>query len=79
MSSVAAKLANGPTPEELRRKFETAIVEINQQDHSYRTPLVPRHQMQTLTCRTEVEKRAQADAARALAQLWKISRTSLAR
>lgn len=66
-----------PSPEDLRRVFETAVCEIHQADRAvqkkqqYHEPIVPRATILGLT-KDGAEKRALTDAARALAQLWKI-------
>jgi hypothetical protein len=66
-----------PSPEDLRRVFETAVSEIHQADLAaqknlqYRTPIVPRARLLGLS-KDGAEKRALSDAARALAQLWKV-------
>jgi hypothetical protein len=66
-----------PSPEDLRRVFETAVCEIHQADLAaqkslqYRTPIVPRAKVLGLS-KDGMEKRALSDAARALAQLWKV-------
>jgi hypothetical protein len=66
-----------PSPEDLRRVFEAAVCEIHQADvdakkrMQYRAPIVSRAKILGLT-QAGVEKRAVSDAARALAQLWKV-------
>jgi len=66
-----------PSPEDLRREFETAVCEIHQadvgaQDKSrHRAPIVSRSRLLGLS-QAGAEKRALSDAARALAQLWKV-------
>lgn len=66
-----------PSPEVLRRVFETAVCEIYQADlaarrrSQYRTPIVPRTRILGIS-KDSAEKRAVSDAARALAQLWKV-------
>ena len=66
-----------PSPEDLKRVFETAVCEIHQADvdaHKrlrYGTPIVSRGRVLGLS-QANVEKRALTDAARALAQLWKV-------
>jgi hypothetical protein len=63
--------------EDLRRVFETAVCEIHQCDLAakkrlqYRTPIVQRARLLGISQQSE-EKRALTDAARALAQLWKV-------
>lgn len=66
-----------PSPEDLKRVFETAVCEIHQADvdrHKrlqYGTPIVSRGRLLGLS-QANAEKRALTDAARALAQLWKV-------
>jgi len=66
-----------PSPEDLRRVFETAVCEIHQADRAaqkkqrYSAPIVPRATILGLS-KDGAEKRALTDAARALAQLWKV-------
>ncbi len=66
-----------PSPEDLRRVFESAVCEIHQADLAakkkmqYRAPIVPRARILGLS-KDGMEKRALSDAARALAQLWKV-------
>jgi hypothetical protein len=63
--------------EDLRRLFETAVCEIHKADPgvkrglSYRTPIVQRGRFSELSGEG-LKKRALSDAARALAQLWKV-------
>jgi hypothetical protein len=63
--------------EDLRRVFETAVCEIHQSDLAakkrlqYRTPIVQRARFLGIP-QVSTEKRALSDAARALAQLWKV-------
>ncbi len=63
------------SPEDLRRAFETAVCEIHRADLAakaqYRIPIVSRAKSLGLS-QAGAEKRALSDAARALAQLWKI-------
>ena len=65
-----------PSAEDLRRVFETAVCDIHQPDLAakkrlqYRTPIVQRRR--GLGISQAAEKRALSDAARALAQLWKV-------
>jgi hypothetical protein len=65
---------NVMSPENLRQVFETAVVEIHQAEHaSRRLPIVQRNRpVPALNSPRSTEKRAVSDAARALAQLWKI-------
>ena len=66
-----------PSPEDLRHLFETAVCEIHQGDLGaerrlqYRAPIVPRAKVLGIS-QADAEKRALSDAARALAQLWKV-------
>jgi hypothetical protein len=66
-----------PSPEDLKRVFETAVCEIHQADLAtekkiqYRAPIVSRARILGLS-QAGAEKRALSDAARALAQLWKV-------
>lgn len=66
-----------PSPEDLRHVFETAVCDIHNADVAakkrlqYRTPIVSRSRVMGLS-KQDVEKRALSDAARALAQLWKV-------
>ncbi|MCU1300782.1 MAG: hypothetical protein JWQ87_1066 [Candidatus Sulfotelmatobacter sp.] len=65
------------SPEDLKRVFETAVCEIHQADVEakerlrYRAPIVSRARILGLS-QAGAEKRALSDAARALAQLWKV-------
>jgi hypothetical protein len=63
------------SPEDLRQAFESAVCEIHRADLAakarYRAPIVPRARLLGLS-QAGAEKRALSDAARALAQLWKI-------
>ncbi len=70
--------ANRPTSEEdLKRMFEKAVREIHQADPAattglrYRSPLVSRARVLGIS-QASAEKRALSEAARALAQLWKV-------
>ncbi len=66
-----------PSAADLRRVFETAVCEIHQTDLAaqselqYRTPVVQRARILGIS-RASAERRAMTDAARALAQLWKV-------
>ena len=66
-----------PSAEDLRRVFETAVCDIPQADLAarkrlqYRTPIVQRGRILGIS-QAAAEKRALSDAARALAQLWKV-------
>jgi hypothetical protein len=63
--------------EDLRRVLETAVCDIPQADLAarkrlqYRTPIVQRGRILGIS-QAAAEKRALSDAARALAQLWKV-------
>jgi hypothetical protein len=62
---------------DLRRVFETAVSELHEADlaarkrSQYRTPILQRRNILGIS-RANTEKRALTDAARALAQLWKV-------
>jgi hypothetical protein len=66
-----------PSAEDLRRMFETAVCDIHQADLAdkkrlqYRIPIVQRGRILGIS-QAAAEKRALSDAARALAQLWKV-------
>jgi len=66
-----------PSPEDLKQAFEMAVCEIHQADVEakkrlqYRAPIVSRARILGLSP-AGAEKRALSDAARALAQLWKV-------
>jgi hypothetical protein len=66
-----------PSAENLRRVFEAAVCEIHRADLAakkqlrYQTPIVSRARILGLS-QAGAEKRALTDAARALAQLWKV-------
>ena len=65
------------SPADLRQVFESAVCEIHQPDVAahrklqYRAPIVPRAKVLGIS-QANAEKRALSDAARALAQLWKV-------
>jgi len=64
----------------LKRTFENAVRDIYQvgltgKPSNYRTPIVQRAGMTTETSET-AQKKALSDAAKALAQLWKVSNSS---
>jgi hypothetical protein len=66
-----------PSATDLRLVFEAAVEEIQQKESStarvrYGAPIVPRRVIAASTIGGG-EKRAVSDAARALAQLWKLS------
>jgi len=62
---------------DLRRVFETAISELHEADLAakrrsrYHTPIVQHREILGIS-HVDAEKRALSDAARALAQLWKV-------
>ncbi len=66
-----------PSPEDLRRAFEKAMIEIHQADFAsdkkmqYRSPIVQRAKRLGIS-QARAEECAISDAARALALLWKI-------
>jgi hypothetical protein len=65
-----------PSAEDLRRMFETAVCDIHQaalaaKRLQYRTPIVQHGRILGIS-QAAAEKRALSDAARALAQLWKV-------
>ena len=66
---------HSPSPDDLRREFETAVCEIHRADLAakaqYRASIVSRARLLGLS-QAAAEKRALSDAARALAQLWKV-------
>jgi len=62
--------------DDLRHVFETAVCEIHREEVAakrlqYRAPIVPRAKVLGIS-QANAEKRALSDAARALAQLWKV-------
>lgn len=71
--------ATDPMKGNLRRAFESAVHDIHQaatgKISRYRTPIVQRPAKSPESSLT-VEKRAVSDAAKALAELWKIPQTS---
>jgi len=67
-----------PPAEHLRRTFECAVRDIYQvgltgKVSEYRTPIVQRAGTGVAGLPVDAEKRALTDAAKALAQLWKVS------
>jgi hypothetical protein len=61
-----------PSPEDLRRKFESAVCELHaDMAAKKRAPIVPRRLVLGIS-QADAEKRAVTDAARALAELWKV-------
>ena len=60
-------------PEDLRRKFESAVCELHPADFARkRLPIVPRRTVLGIS-QADAEKRAVTEAAQALAVLWKLS------
>jgi hypothetical protein len=65
------------SPDDLRRAFESAVREIHQarlavdKKPKYGIPIVARDKIMG-SLKPDAEKRALSDAARALAQLWKV-------
>jgi hypothetical protein len=67
-----------PVDKQLKRAFESAVHDIYQvgltgKASSYRTPIVQRAGIRSSESYLSAEKRALSDAAKALAQLWKVS------
>lgn len=65
----------------LQRRFENAVRDIYQaglkgKSSLYRTPIVPRRFNAPATASENVQKQALSDAAKALAQLWKVAPNS---
>jgi hypothetical protein len=79
--TVAGRNIEAPRPtsvEDLKSAFEKAVREIHhaadpgaKKSLHYRSPIVPRARVLGIS-QASAEKRALADAARALAQLWKV-------
>ena len=70
-----------PPAKNLKRAFECAVQDIHQAGLTgrisrYRTPIVQRASTIGAGTTVDAEKRALADAAKALAQLWKIAPSS---
>ena len=70
-----------PVTMNLKRTFENAVRDIYQagldvKTSAYRTPIVQRAGTSVSESKANAEKRALSDAARALAQLWKVTPTS---
>jgi hypothetical protein len=66
-----------PEAKDLKKMFETAVCELHDNDRlarsvRYRTPIVQRRTSPAPLTQAGAEKRAVSDAARALAQLWKV-------
>ena len=77
-SKVAGQIA--PVDTNLRRAFENAVRDIyqaglNGKTSSYRTPIVQRTSA-FIGSSDNAKKKALSDAAKALAQLWKVSSSS---
>lgn len=67
-----------PPAKNLKRAFECAVRDIYQvgltgQVSRYRTPIVQRAGVSAAPSHVDAEKRALSDAAKALAQLWKVA------
>ena len=66
-----------PSADDLRHVFEAAVCEIHRAELAakkrlqYRAPIVPRAKVLGIS-QANAEKRALSEAARALAQLWKV-------
>ncbi len=70
-----------PVTMNLKRTFENAVrdiyqVGLNGKASRYRTPIVQRAGVGAAESKANAEKRALSDAAKALAQLWKVSHSS---
>jgi len=70
-----------PPAKNLKRAFECAVRDIyqaglNGQISRYRTPIAQRAGTRTCGLPVDAEKQALSDAAKALAQLWKVSPNS---
>jgi len=70
-----------PVDKQLKRAFESAVHDIYQagltgKASRYRTPIVQRAGIRSSESYLGAEKRALSDAAKALAQLWKVSPSS---
>jgi hypothetical protein len=74
---IAAQLHRAPSAEELKHIFEAAVCELHHPDADthkkvqYHTP-IRLQRIATIGSPASAEKRAVSDAARALAQLWKV-------
>jgi hypothetical protein len=71
------ELQRAPSADDLKHIFEAAVCELHHpnmvaQNLQYRTPIVQRRSVSAVSP-ANAEKRAMSDAARALAQLWKVS------
>lgn len=70
-----------PLPRNLKREFESAVRDIYEagltgQVSKYRRPIVQRSGTAAAETGVNAEKRALSDAAKALAQLWKVAPNS---
>jgi hypothetical protein len=70
-----------PLPRNLKREFENAVRDIYEaglpgKSSNYRKPIFQRSSLKAPESGINAEKRALSDAAKALAQLWKISTSS---
>jgi hypothetical protein len=70
-----------PAARNLQRAFERAVHDMHQvsltgQVSRYRTPIFQRAGKNAFVSRADAEKQALSDAAKALAQLWKVSPSS---
>jgi hypothetical protein len=79
-SRMTSKSAQQPLPlsKNLKRTFESAVREVYQagvsgKDAWYRRPIAQRAKRAASESAGNTEKRALSDAAKALAQLWKVS------
>ncbi len=74
----AVQMQRAPSADELKRIFEKAVCEIHHSEKAarnkpeYRSPIVQRRNFSGVSG-AGAEKRAMSDAAKALAQLWKVS------
>ena len=79
---MASKTVAQPVPMiHLKRTFENAVrdiyqTELNGKASSYRTPIVQRFRGGAPESSGNAQKRALSDAAKALAQLWKVTPNS---
>lgn len=80
---MATKVPGGiqPLARNLKHEFEKAVRDVYQtaiggKNANYRKPIFPRSADSPADSKVNAEKRAVADAAKALAQLWKIAPTS---
>jgi hypothetical protein len=74
---IAAQMHRAPSAEDLKHIFEAAVCELHHPDAEahkkvqYHTP-IRQQRIVTTGSQASTEKRAMSDAARALAQLWKV-------